>query len=153
MMDETTDCGGTEQASIVIRSVDTHRIVHEHFMRVVEAADVTGAGLVNLITSTVSGLGLDLKNCRGEAYGGAAAMTGASNGCEVIARRDSPWQSPSLLLSPPEPLPIVRLQSSGVQTSIRDDCPHRKLLQPPIAHAEDGIEGELFFYNSSNSSM
>ena len=58
MMDETTNAGKVEQASIVIRFVDIQGHIHEAFFAFVEAQNVTGRGLADLILNFLNSVGL-----------------------------------------------------------------------------------------------
>ena len=81
MMDETTDAGKVEQASIVIRFVDIQGHIHKAFFAFVEAQNVTGHGLANLILNFLS-----MDQC----HDGAAAMQGQFNGCQAHLRQVQP---------------------------------------------------------------
>ena len=87
MMDETTDAGKVEQASIVIRFVDIQGHIHEAFFAFVEAQNVTGRGLADLILNFLNSVGLSMDQCRGQGYDGAAAMQGQFNGCQAHLRQ------------------------------------------------------------------
>ncbi len=90
MLDETTDVGHVEQASVVIRSVDKDGIISEDFVGFLEASETTGQGLANLLLSKLKEMDLDIFQCRGQAYDGAAAMQGKFNGCQAHLSRLQP---------------------------------------------------------------
>ena len=89
-MDETTDSGRIEQATVVFRYVDFDGVIHENFFGFVEAESTTGRGLADLLTKFVEDAGLSLNNCRGQGYDGAAAMSGHLNGCQAFIKVKQP---------------------------------------------------------------
>ena len=90
MMDETTDVQGREQATIVIRTVDESGEVSEDFVGFVEAEDLTGRGLANLLLRQLDSIGLNVADCRGQGYDGAAAMQGQFNGLQAVLKEKEP---------------------------------------------------------------
>ena len=77
--DTTQDIMTQDQCSIVLRYV-YKGVVHERLLSLVKATSTTGEALFNLLNNTLQKFGLDLKNCVGDAFDGAANMSGAYNG-------------------------------------------------------------------------
>lgn len=65
-------------------------LIKEEFAGFIEAVDVTGQGLADLVIRELNNLGLDFANCRAQCYDGAASMRGSMNGCQAILRRLQP---------------------------------------------------------------
>ena len=85
LADEVTDCSNKEQMPLVIRYVDGNGDIQERFLRFIECdTGVTGKALSDKILSCLDELGLDLNNCRGQCYDGAANMAGK---CKGVASR------------------------------------------------------------------
>ena len=78
-LDTTQDIMTQDQCSIVLRYV-YEGVVHERLLSLVKATSTTGEALFNLLNSTLQKHGLDIKNCVGDAFDGAANMSGAYNG-------------------------------------------------------------------------
>ena len=83
MVDETSDIGRIQQATVVIRFVESSGAICEEFLGFVEADDMTGKGLAQLIITFLGQVGLSLDQCRGQGYDGAASMRGRINGCQA----------------------------------------------------------------------
>ena len=66
--------------------MDINGEVSEDFVGFTEGEDLTGRGLANHLLSQVKELGLNINNCRGQGYDGAAAMQGKLNGCQAMIR-------------------------------------------------------------------
>lgn len=49
-----------------------------------------GKAIAEAVLEEVEAVGLDMKNCRGQAYDGAAAMSGAENGAAQLIRNKYP---------------------------------------------------------------
>ena len=79
-MDTTQDVTMQDQCSIVLRYVhDGH--VSERVLSLVKSTSATGASLFTLLKNTISEyVGLDIKNCVGDSFDGAANMSGIYNG-------------------------------------------------------------------------
>ena len=81
LADEASDCSNQEQLSLVIRYVDSDCVVKEEFLGFLhchlglsgkELAEIVLGGLINLV--------LDIRNCCGQGYDGAAAVPGTLMG-------------------------------------------------------------------------
>ncbi len=89
--DEVTDISNKEQLSLVLRYASIDDTVREDFIGFVECDEgITGAALATKIFSTLQGYGLDLKKLRGQAYDGAANMSGATRGAAAIIKEQYP---------------------------------------------------------------
>ena len=74
-MDTIQDISGQDQCSIVVRYANGGS-VHEKLLRVVKASGTSGLDLFNLLKSTLDRLKLDVVNCVGDSFDGAANMFG-----------------------------------------------------------------------------
>ena len=91
LVDETSDISGLEQVSICARYVNTETMtLCEDFLNFVRTSDLTGAGLSDLILSSLRSFGVDVDYLRGQGYDGAAAMSGAFNGVRAHISRLHP---------------------------------------------------------------
>lgn len=91
LADETTDISQKEQFSLCVRYVDFDDcMIKEDFLCFVPVYDVTGKGLATVIEKSVSGLGLDMNNLRGQGYDGAAAMSGEFRGVQTLIKERCP---------------------------------------------------------------
>ena len=84
IVDEATDVSFKEQVSICLRYVsDDMSETHESFLGLYETADTTAETLTCLIKDAIIRFGLDLNNCRGQAYDGASNMCGRLSGVQA----------------------------------------------------------------------
>lgn len=82
VIDETTDNSGKEQVSICFRTVDNNLNVDEIFMGFFETAITDAKTLLELVTDVLSKLTLNISNCRGQCYDGAANVSGHKSGLQ-----------------------------------------------------------------------
>ncbi|XP_054719186.1 zinc finger MYM-type protein 1-like [Uloborus diversus] len=88
LADETTDIAGIQQFSLCVRYLeDATASVREDFLCFVPVNDVTGKGLCTTIKDTLSNLGIDLHNLRGQGYDGVLAMRGEFRGVQANSSR------------------------------------------------------------------
>ena len=90
LADETTDISNTEQPCTSIRFVDDTCRIHEEFLGFVRLGRTTGAAVATSILEAVQTWSLDVRNCRGQGYDGAARMSSAARGTQVFIRQKSP---------------------------------------------------------------
>ena len=91
MADEASDYATLEQLSIVICYVDLNSGIKEVFLRFFESK--TGTSDLNIATNileTLKEFGLDIKNCRGQSYDGAASMSGEYKGVSSLIKKINP---------------------------------------------------------------
>ena len=75
IVDEATDVSLKEQVSICIRYVSSDILaIHETFTGLYETGNTTAETLTLLIKDAMCRFGLDLSDCCGQAYDGAANM-------------------------------------------------------------------------------
>ena len=84
--DETRDISGAEQLGISIRWVENDYQVHEDLIGLVEVEATDAATLCSIIKDVLLRVNLQLSQCRGQAYDGAANMAGHLNGLAVHNR-------------------------------------------------------------------
>ena len=90
LADETTDVSNTEQLCISIRFVNDTCSIHEEFLGFVRLARTTGEAVATSILEALQTWSLDVKNCRGQGYDGAASMSSAARGTQAFIRQKSP---------------------------------------------------------------
>ena len=87
LADETPDVSRKEQMPISLRYVDTKGIIQEKFIKFVECDTGTSASAIaDKIMTTISELGLDMTNVRGQGYDGASNMSGKNAGTAKLIR-------------------------------------------------------------------
>ena len=91
ILDGTPDAGHVEQMTLVIRFVTTlekdenqqGRVdVREHFIEFIPLQNTTGAGMAEILSTTLEKHGLLLSNIRGQGYDNGANMSGKNNGVQ-----------------------------------------------------------------------
>ena len=80
MVDETTDVSTNEQVLIVLRWVDQHLDIHEDFVGLYATDSIAADSLVSIVNDVLLRMNLQLNNCRGQCYDGAANMKGSRSG-------------------------------------------------------------------------
>lgn len=89
--DETTDSSHREQLCLCIRYVDeSHATVREEFLAFIGMNDLSAQSIANEILARIGELGLQIENCIGQGYDGAAAMSGHISGVQVLIRKEAP---------------------------------------------------------------
>ena len=81
--DETRDISGTEKLGISIRWVENNYQVHEDLIGLVQVEATDAATLYSIIKYMLLRVNLQLSQCRGQTYDGAANMAGHLNGLAV----------------------------------------------------------------------
>jgi len=82
IMDETTDASCTEQVSICIRYVTQNLQVQETFKAFYETRATDASTMFEIAQDVVTRLELQLLNCRGQCYDGAATISGKFTGLQ-----------------------------------------------------------------------
>ena len=91
IVDEATDVSFKEQVSICIRYVSSDTLaIHENFAGLYETGNTTAETLTLLIKDAMCRFGLYLSDCRGQAYDGAANMSGRLSGVQARISADYP---------------------------------------------------------------
>ena len=78
------------QVNVSIRWVDARFEVHEDPVELIETTDTTGETLAAILKDLMIRMQLPLKNCRGQAYDGAANMAGKNKGVAARIQRENP---------------------------------------------------------------
>ena len=81
--DETRDISGAERLGVSIRWVENDYQVHEDLIGLVEVEATDAAALCSIIKDVLLRVNLQLSQCHGQAYDGAANMAGHLNGLAV----------------------------------------------------------------------
>ena len=90
LVDETKDVSKQEQVSFVLRYFANQK-VQESFIDFKPAQGLDANSLSNLILSTLTIYGLDVKSCLvGQGYDGASVMSGSNKGVQQIVRQYAP---------------------------------------------------------------
>ena len=89
--DEASDASSKEQLTFCLRYVNDDGDICEDFVKFIHCkSGLTGKDLYNEVTEALSSFGLDLRNCRGQRYNGASAVSGHVNGpSALILRKNS----------------------------------------------------------------
>ena len=81
LADEASDCSNQVELSLVIRYVDSDCFIREEFLGFLHCdLGLPGKALAETVLGGLIDLGLDIRNCRGQGYDGAAAVSGHING-------------------------------------------------------------------------
>ena len=87
MADEATDISNKEQLSMVVRYVDSSKIIRESFIGFCHLSDgCTGVAIKNEILKQIKDFGLDINLRQG--YDGAGAVAGIHNGTAALIRSE-----------------------------------------------------------------
>ena len=90
-MDETQDVFTLEQVCIWIRYVDeTDLGVREDFVGFHDIIGNTAIELHDILNKSINNIGLDMQNCRGQAYDGASNVSGHISGLQTLVWRHNP---------------------------------------------------------------
>ena len=90
MVDEATDVSFKEQVSICIRHVSSDMEIHEDCLGLYETGNTTAEVLTTIIKDVLCRCGLDLQDCRGQAYDGASNMSGRISGVQARISSEYP---------------------------------------------------------------
>ena len=91
MADEVTDASNREQVVVCFRWVDSDLKPHEDFVGLHKVDKINADTLVAVLKDVVLRMNLDMHNCRGQCYDGAANMAGSRTGtatqlCQIEER-------------------------------------------------------------------
>ena len=89
LADEATDVSHNEQMSISIRWVDTNYDVHEDTLGLIQLPNTRAETIFSAIKDIMIRCSLSMKQCCGQAYDGAANMSGTRNGVQALFKRVS----------------------------------------------------------------
>uniref|UniRef100_A0A8C5GFL1 TTF-type domain-containing protein n=1 Tax=Gouania willdenowi TaxID=441366 RepID=A0A8C5GFL1_GOUWI len=90
IVDSTPDMSHVDQLTFVFRFVSETGKVVERFIGFEPIHSHTGSSLAECVIKMVSDLGLDLSNCRGQAYDNASNMSGKYNGLQAQLKKNNP---------------------------------------------------------------
>ena len=80
LADEASDCSSQEKLSLVIRYGDSDCVIREEFLGFLHCdLGLSGKALAETVLGGLIDLGLDIRNCCGQGYDGAAAVSGHIN--------------------------------------------------------------------------
>ena len=87
--DEATDISHNEQICIAIRWVDGSYEVHEAAIGLVQLPDTKALTLFSVIKDCLLRCSLPITSCIGQAYDGAANMSGVRSGVQALMKKES----------------------------------------------------------------
>ena len=87
--DEATDISHNEQMCIAIRWVDSSYDIHEAALGLVQLPDTKALTLFNVIKDVLVRCSLPVASCIGQAYDGAANMSGIRNGVQALMKKEA----------------------------------------------------------------
>lgn len=90
IIDSTPDISHVDQLTYVIRYVLPNGLPVERFLKFIPNTGHKSQQMTNVVTSTLSELGIDISNCRGQSYDNAANMSGIYNGLQAKIKEISP---------------------------------------------------------------
>ena len=79
-----------EQLPLCIRFVDANHDIREEFLEFGVCKRITGEAIANEILHLIGTAGLDISNCRGQGYDGAANMSSEAVGTQAFIKRLCP---------------------------------------------------------------
>ena len=88
--DETRDISGIEQLAISLRWVAKDYLVYEDVIALAEVEQTDAATLTSTLKDALVRSGLQLSQCRGQAYDGASNMSGHLNGVASRIQKEQP---------------------------------------------------------------
>ena len=88
--DEVSDVSNKEQVALAVRYTHCDGSIQEKFVDFKPAERTTGVVLAKVIQSALESYGLDLNDCRGQAYDGASNMSSSGAGVQGIITRQFP---------------------------------------------------------------
>lgn len=80
VVDETRDISGKEQLAIILRWVEDNYSIHEDLVGLHQADKTDAESLLNIVTSVLISLAIDILANRGQTFDGAAVLQGAYSG-------------------------------------------------------------------------
>ena len=86
--DEATDISHNEVMCISVRWVDAHYDIHEDVLGLVQLPDTKSETLFKVIKDVVIRCSLSLSMCCGQAYDGAANMSGIRSGVQALVKKE-----------------------------------------------------------------
>ena len=90
LADEVSDVSAKEQMPIVLRFIDSEANIREEFVKFVYLDGTSGQQIADGIKKEIREMGLDMVNCRGQGYDGAANMSGKYIGAAQLVKNDHP---------------------------------------------------------------
>jgi len=90
IVDSTPDLSHVDQLTFIFRFVSKEGSVVERFVGFEPITSHTGESLANCVMSVLENLGLELSNCRGQAYDNASNMSGRYNGLQAHLKKSNP---------------------------------------------------------------
>lgn len=89
LADEATDISRHEQMSLCIRWVDEGYVIHEDVLGLFKLPDTKATTIFSAIKDILIRCTLPLSQCRGQAFDGAANMSGANNGVQALVKSEN----------------------------------------------------------------
>ena len=90
IVDEVTDVCRNEQMSLIIRWTNYNYKIYEEPIGLVQLPDTKAQTIYSVIKDLLIRCSLPLAQCRGQAYDGAANMSGLKNGVQALIKKEDP---------------------------------------------------------------
>lgn len=90
IIDGTQDIEGKEQESVCLRYVNHDLVPHEVFIGLYAVSGTTGKEIAQVAVDVFLRLNLPMSGLRGQAYDGAANMSGKYTGAQAVLKRQHP---------------------------------------------------------------
>ena len=90
IVDEATDVCRNEQMSLIVRWTDYNYQIYEEPIGLVQLPDTKAQSICSVIKDLLIRCSLPLAQCRGQAYDGAANMSGIKNGVQALIKKENP---------------------------------------------------------------
>lgn len=85
--DEATDISHSEQLCLSVRWVDSHYLIHEDTLGLVQLPNTKALTIFQVIKDVLIRCSFPLELCRGQAFDGASNMSGLHNGVQALVKR------------------------------------------------------------------
>ena len=89
LTDEVTDISRHEQMPLSIRWVDGNYAVHEDTLGLIQLPNTKSVTIFQAIKDILIRCSLPLSQCRGQAFDGAANMSGVRNGVQALVKPEA----------------------------------------------------------------
>lgn len=89
LADEATDVSHNEQMSLSIRWVDSSFTIHEDVLGLIQLPDTKAVTIFHAIKDVLIRCSLPLSQCRGQAFDGAANMSGVKHGVQALVKSEA----------------------------------------------------------------
>ncbi len=142
MADEVTSHNG-ELMPICIRFVDKYLNIMEELLEICSLPRITGVHIATTIKDVLTGLGIQISDCRGQGYDGASNRSIENVGVQALIRKDAPkavythcsGHCLNMVIAHSCSLPIVRNTLDNMKSTVLffNNSPKRECLLVEVA--------------------